>query len=74
MGCHHGDSFERICLTQCGHGMFHLHVGAATVHLRPSELAMVGQVINRVVHKHPGMLKSLSKSDWDSVSGRISFE
>jgi len=46
----------RVRLYRCEHGTYHLQVNGTTLHLLPSELALIGQAINAWARRHPGQV------------------
>lgn len=69
-----GAGIERVRLTRCSHGCFHLYLGAQTLHLNVRDLMLMGQAINRWVHAHPEALHELDPATWQALDDMIHFE
>ncbi len=51
--CHEHTNITRIRLHRCLHGMFHLNLGATTLHLSHSEFQMLAAAVDRWYQIHP---------------------
>ncbi|MEO0587772.1 MAG: hypothetical protein AAF078_09045 [Planctomycetota bacterium] len=54
------------------HGVFHLWVGKATIHLTPRELLLLGGSINAWWSRHPDQLEQIARFDMFSSNTKES--
>ncbi len=72
--CCGGNTIERVRLSRCDHGVFHLYLGGQTLHLTARELLMIGQVISRWVHTHSDLLSELDSAMWRELNQNIEHD
>lgn len=72
--CHTAPPMEKLRLTRCCHGAFHMYLGSQTLHLCTRDLLMIARAINRLVEHHPAVLNELDTDQWAELDRRIEHD
>ncbi len=57
--CQHEECRSRVVLSRCGHGTYHLSIGATTLHLSEDEVSMIVAAVNQAAFRQPTLMGKL---------------